>query len=149
MVEDAGSGSVPANELRQVQHLLWNIIATKLNAAEVDEVRPPPAARRRHPPAHFLISPRMWCPDLDTTHGTDKGPRSKPRYAHRLRASWLSRSKLRIETARAPSPRVVESRLVSSRVVPIHQSTHSPRKPRETNVVAARLPSHPSWIDPR
>lgn len=32
-------GSVPANELRQVKQLLWNIISHKLNPVEVDEVR--------------------------------------------------------------------------------------------------------------
>jgi hypothetical protein len=34
-----GAMSVPANELRQVKQLLWNIISDKLNPVEVDEVR--------------------------------------------------------------------------------------------------------------
>ena len=35
------TGSVPANELRQVQSLLWTVIVERLNPAEVDEVRVP------------------------------------------------------------------------------------------------------------
>jgi hypothetical protein len=51
------AGPVAANELRQVQRLMWGIIATKLNPAEVDEVRPMPV-NSAHPYPPPTPSPR-------------------------------------------------------------------------------------------
>ena len=49
------NGSVPANELRQVQSLLWTVIVERLNPAEVDEVRVPSSRRRRRLSTHPLV----------------------------------------------------------------------------------------------
>ena len=50
------TGSVPANELRQVQSLLWTVIVERLNPAEVDEVRVP-SSRPRRLSTHPLAPP--------------------------------------------------------------------------------------------
>ena len=62
-----GGSSVAANELRQVKQLLWGLIATKLNPAEVDEVRTPTTTTTAPPTHTFLCRSHIL---LLAAHGT-------------------------------------------------------------------------------